>query len=328
MKRFSTILLALLLTLTMISGCSATTGIDKGKISIVCTIFPEYDWVRQILGEMSENVDLTLLLDNLIDLHNYQPTMEDIVKISSCDLFVYVGGISDKWVGDALEGASNSDMISINLLETLGKAAKAEEIIEGMQGEDDDDSDAGGIELDEHVWLSLKNARTLCPALAAALSSLDPEHEDIYQNNLSAYMDKLSDLDLKYQEAANAAPVKTLLFGDRFPFRYLVDDYSLLYHAAFIGCSAETEASFDTIIFLAAKVDELRLNNIMATESSDQSIAEAVKNNTKSKDQKVLVLDAMQSVTASDVEKGATYLSIMESNLAVLREALEVSADD
>ena len=178
-------------------------------------------------------------------------------------------------------------------------------------------------EYDEHVWLSVKNAEVLSKAIADALEKADPDHKDIYQENASAYSEKLKDLDAKYQEVVDGASQKTLLFGDRFPFRYLVDDYGLSYYAAFVGCSAESEASFDTISFLANKVDELGLKDIMAIENSNQKIAKTIIENTKEKNQKILTLDTMQSTTSDDVKNGTTYLSVMEKNLEVLKEALQ-----
>ena len=321
MKKFTAVLLSLLIILAMAPGILGCAHKDDGKIKVVCTIFPQYDWVREIIGNKADNVDLSLILNSRADLHSYQPTVDDIVKISSCDLFIYVGGGSDKWVADALKEASNPDMIVINLMNVIGEAAKAEAIIDGME-EDHDDDQGDEIEYDEHVWLSLINAKFFCPVIADALSLMDGDNAEKYQNNLYAYMEKLSALDAEYQAAVDAAPVKTLLFGDRFPFRYLVDDYNLDYFAAFPGCSAETEASFETVIFLANKVDELNLKSVMVTESSDKSIAKTIISNTANKNQQILVLDAMQSVTTNDVKNGTTYLSIMESNLNVLKEAL------
>ena len=322
-KRCAAILLALLLMITA-SGCRQIGS--NGKISVVCTVFPQYDWVRQILGDKADGMNLTMLLDNKIDLHSFQPSVDDIVKISACDLFIYVGGESDEWVNDALKEATNKNMVVINLLDTLGDAAKIEEIIEGMEEEAEESEEVeieDEIEYDEHVWLSLKNARIFCAVITSALSSLDAGNAETYKNNLKAYIEKLSALDSEYRTAVNAAPVKTLLFGDRFPFRYLVEDYGLNYYAAFVGCSAETEASFETIIFLANKVNELNLKNIMVTESSDTAIAKTIINNTPGKNQQILVLDSMQSVTSNDVINGATYLSVMENNLNVLKEALK-----
>ena len=313
MKKYIAILLAAAMATLGISACrkensNKETKVQKDSdIKVVTTIFPEYDWVRQIAGEEADQMDITMLLDNGVDLHSYQPTAEDIMKVSDCDLFVYVGGESDAWVDDALKQAKNKDMQVVDLLDVLGNSAKEEE----------------EPEYDEHVWLSVKNAEVLSKAIADALEKVDPDHKDIYQENASAYSEKLKDLDAKYQEVVDGASQKTLLFGDRFPFRYLVDDYGLSYYAAFVGCSAESEASFDTISFLANKVDELGLKDIMAIENSNQKIAKTIIENTKEKNQKILTLDSMQSTTSDDVKNGTTYLSVMEKNLEVLKEALQ-----
>lgn len=313
MKKYIAILLAAAMATLGLSACrkensNKETKVQKDSdIKVVTTIFPEYDWVRQIAGEEADQMDITMLLDNGVDLHSYQPTAEDIMKVSDCDLFVYVGGESDAWVDDALKQAKNKDMQVVNLLDVLGNSVKEEE----------------EPEYDEHVWLSVKNAEVLSKAIADALEKADPDHKDIYQENASAYSEKLKDLDAKYQEVVDGASQKTLLFGDRFPFRYLVDDYGLSYYAAFVGCSAESEASFDTISFLANKVDELGLKDIMAIENSNQKIAKTIIENTKEKNQKILTLDTMQSTTSDDVKNGTTYLSVMEKNLEVLKEALQ-----
>ena len=503
---------------------------SDGELKIVTTIFPEYDWVKTILGDKAENAELTLLLDNGVDLHSYQPTAEDIVKIKECDMFVYVGGESDEWVEDVLEASENKDMVVINLLDVLGDSVKEEEIVEGMEHEhehehskevstfedsevqdrelsdwegdwqsayplvldgsldkawehkaeegdmtaaeykdyytkgyktdytaisihdnkisftdnkgnvtesaykyngfyiqnwstetkaamyrfeaedkeagapiyiefndhiiepsdaehfhirmsnesydaivdpegnwptffdaslspegvcdevighgkheDDEDEDdeehedadhedadheeheheEGEEEKDEHVWLSLKNASVLCEEIATQLGTIDEANKDFYKSNYEAYKKELDDLDAEYQAAVEAGDKDTILFGDRFPFRYMVDDYGLKYYAAFAGCSAESEASFDTVIFLAGKVDELGLPAIMTIEGDDHKIAETVQENTKSKDQKILTLDSLQSTTSKDIENGTTYLSVMKSNLDVLKEALK-----
>jgi len=309
----------------MNSGCRRKSiwesSWEDGKPSIVCSVFPQYDWTRQIIGDKADVFNMTLLQSSKIDLHNFQPSVDDMLIITTCDLFIHVGGESDKWVSDALKGATNPDMIVLNLLDTLGAGAKEEEIVEGMEDDDDDDEDE--FSYDEHVWLSLKNARIFCETIADILSTLDAQNAGIYKGNLDAYTAKLSALDAQYQSVVDAASVKTLLFGDRFPFRYLVDDYNLDYYAAFPGCSAETEASFKTIISLSDLVDELSLNTVMVTESADQSIAKTIISNTIAKNQQIIVLDAMQSITLDDVSRGITYLSIMESNLGALKESLK-----
>ena len=331
MKKIIIAVLCMLLTAGALAGCGEKNKSEKNaNLSIVTTIFPEYDWVREIMGDEAENADITMLMDNGTDLHSYQPTADDISKISKCDLFIYAGGESDEWVKDALKQAENKDMKVINMMEMLGDSVKTEEVVEGMESEHDHDHDEDGdhhdsdqeVEYDEHTWLSLKNAEMICEAIENDLSSLDPENKDIYKKNSEEYISKLSELDSKYQKTVDDAARKTVLFGDRFPFRYLTDDYGLDYYAAFVGCSAETEASFKTVKFLAEKVDELDLPCVMTIEGSDHKIAETIIRNTADKDQKVLTMDSMQSVTASDLKDGKTDLSVMEKNLEALKEAL------
>ena len=536
MKKITALLLAFMMLTGVLAGCNAagnnseTTGTtssseqtstdsdkpDGKSLKIVTTIFPEYDWVREILGDEAGNDELTMLLDNGVDLHSYQPTADDIIRISDCDLFIYVGGESDGWVENALKNATNKDMKVINLLEVLGDSVKNEEVVEGMQEtehqhdhskevstfEDDEvqdrslsdwagdwqsaypfaldgtlddafaamaeegkmtadeyktyyqngyktditnididgdhieftyedgkkvgsdykyvgyyiqnwstgtkaamyrfeaeDKDSGAPvyiefndhmiepaaaehfhirmsnesfdaivdpenswptffpadmtgeeicehmeghdhdededheheegeehdheeEKDEHVWLSLRNAEILSNAISKALQKLDPDNKDTYSANSDAYVKKLSALDAEYQTVVDGAKRKTVLFGDRFPFRYLVDDYGLDYYAAFVGCSAETEASFETISFLAKKVDELNLPCVLTIEGAQHKIAETIVKNTTAKNQNVLTMDSMQSTTSKDVANGTTYLSVMEQNLSVLKEAL------
>lgn len=423
MKKYRFLFLILVISIFCLSACNRSTmkqSVEREKLQIVTTIFPVYDWVREILGHTADNMELTMLLDNGVDLHSYQPTYNDLIKISSCDLFIYVGGESEGWVEDALENAMNKDMLVINLMEALGEAAKVEEVVEGMQvsehdheeeeaeheheneaehdheekvrhghedktehdhkeeaghdheeevkhdheeeakyeqeneaeynqegkavheQEDEAEQDQeGGIEhiyenetdayvheakhreLDEHIWLSLKNAKYLCQVIADKLCEKAPENKDDFLANVSAYIDKLSELDDQYQEVVDKSASKTLLFGDRFPFRYLVDDYGLDYYAAFAGCSAESEASFETITFLSNKVDELGLTCVLKIESTKHNIAETIISNTEGKDQQVLTMNSLQSITSKDAQNGTTYLSVMGQNLEVLKEALK-----
>ena len=301
-----------------------TTEDTEKKLNIVTTIFPEYDWTRAVLGDRADEVNLTMLLDNGTDLHSFQPAVKDIMKVSSCDLLIYVGGESDQWIEDALESAQNKDMKTINLMEVLGDSIKEEEAVEGMQESehDHDHGDEEEKEYDEHVWTSMRNAEVICDAIADTLEEMDPENKEIYQSNAETYKEKLSALDEEYQEIVDNAKQKTLVFADRFPFRYLVDDYGLSYYAAFSGCSAESEASFKTVTFLAGKVDELGVKSVVTMEKSDDRIAQTVIENTKAKDQKILQLNSMQSITSEEIADGATYLSVMEDNLNVLTEAL------
>jgi len=537
-KKFLSVVVAAFLAVGSLTACSSAGANGKNKIKIVTTIFPEYDWVMNVLGENPAGAEVTMLLDNGADLHSYQPTAADVMKISSCDLFVYVGGESDDWVEDALKEATNKDMAVINLLDVLGDKVKEEELVEGMQegehhhdhegGEEDHDHEhsheeekeiteadikprevsefagewqslypvlmtgaldeyvkyqaekksitveesraqieakwncgvktikiegnsitlyyddgtkatgtyeyagfatkkddtgkitsirheflrtsgdgpkyvmlndhghepadsvehfhiyfgdnnfdelvtttsnpffvdakldakgcldnvmgheqghdhssqeteadhdhehehehhheEGEIEYDEHVWLSLKNTQVLVQSISDAMQKIDSANAATYKKNSDSYIEALKSLDNDYKAVVDAASNKTILFGDRFPFRYMVDDYGLTYYAAFVGCSAESEASFETITFLSKKVDELKLPVVLTIEGKDHRIAETIVQNTASKDQKIMTLDSMQSTTTSDYKNGATYLSIMKNNLSVLTEALK-----
>ena len=330
MKKILTLITCLLVFAGVFTGCgsSSASGSGSKKLSIVTTIFPEYDWVRNIVGDREKDVDLTMLLDNGVDLHSYQPSTDDIVKISKCDIFIYVGGESDEWVEDALKQAANKEMIVIDLLDVLGDKVKTEEHKEGMEHDHDDHDESeheheDEEEKDEHVWLSLKNASALCEHICDKICEKDSAGKETYKSNTKAYIEKLEKLDKQYKEAVDAAGNKTLVFADRFPFRYLTDDYGLDYFAAFAGCSAESEASFETVVFLAKKVDELGLKSIVQIEGSKGDIAKTVKDNTKSKDQQILTLDSLQSVTKKDVDGGLTYLGEMEKNLGVIKDALK-----
>lgn len=333
MKKIITLMLVAVLAVFALSGCSTSkSGEDTKdkKIKIVTTIFPEYDWVMQILGDKADKADVTMLLDKGVDLHSYQPSTADIAKISEADVFIYVGGESDEWVEDVLKEAKNKKLKVINLMDVMGDKAKEEEVKEGMQPEEEehaeeakDGKEEEEVEYDEHVWLSLKNAKIFTKKIADVLSEVDKDDAKTYQANYESYAKKLDDLDKKYADAVASAKNKTLVFGDRFPFRYLVNDYGLDYYAAFVGCSAESEASFETVTFLAKKIDELGLGNVLTIEGKNHKIAKTVVDNTKNKDQKVLTMDSMQSTTSKDVKDGATYLGIMEKNLDVLKEALK-----
>ncbi|MBR0530714.1 MAG: ZinT/AdcA family metal-binding protein [Ruminococcus sp.] len=505
---------------------------DK-SFSVVCTIFPEYDWTKEILGEHADDAEITYLLDNGVDLHNYQPTADDILKISSCDLFVYVGGESDEWVENALAEANNEDMKVVELMDILGDSAKVEELKEGMQedehehehdhskevstfeddevkdrslsdwagewqsayplvldgsldeawehksedgsmtaeeykdyytigyktdissvkidgdnitftyddgktvssdyeytgyfiqnwstgtkaamyrfeavdkesgapvyiefndhmiepekaehfhlrmsnesydaivdpegnwptffdaaltpdevcdevighGHSDEDEDEeehehedeheeeheeehehhheeGEEEYDEHVWLSVKNAKNICGAIEKELEAIDPDNAADYKANLESYTAKLDELDNSFKTLVDSASSKTLVFGDRFPFRYFVDDYGLDYYAAFIGCSAETEASFETIAFLAEKVNELDCGTIFTLENSSKDIANSIIS-ASGKNAEIAELNSLQSISADDIANGTSYLSIMQKNYDVLAGVLK-----
>ncbi|MBQ4529847.1 MAG: zinc ABC transporter substrate-binding protein [Lachnospiraceae bacterium] len=347
------------------------TDQDNGKLNVVCISFPEYDWARQVIGEENENVQLSLIVDNGMDIHNYQPSADDMIEISNSDLCIYNGGTSEEWVEEAAAGGNQ--VKTVNVMELLETEVVEEELVEGMQEEtthvhgkeetanahedvdvhskdvhsEEKDSEAHNKEVhneeetehtheeveehvheaeeaeyDEHVWLSLKNAIKAVNAIQTEVSTLDEENAILYQENASAYVKELEALNQKYAIMVQESKRNVLLFGDRFPFRYLTDDYGLTYYAAFPGCSAETEASFETIVFLAEKVKENQLPCILTIDGSDQAIAQSVKTSTGDNNVKILTLNSLQSVSKEKLEE-TTYLSVMEENLQVIKEALD-----
>ena len=372
MKKLISLLFCALALAALLGGCGSQTAKapeeknEPKKLKIVTTIYPLYDWTKEVLGGEAKNADLTLLLRNGVDMHSYQPTVEDIMKLSSCDVLIYVGGESDAWVEDARKAAVNKNMVAVRLMDVIGDRAKREETVEGMEAhhhhhdhdkdehkhadhdkdgqkhadhkhdhdkdnhkhedhkhDHDKDGNAHHGEYDEHIWLSLKNAQICVDAVADALARIDAAHAEAYRANAEAYRGKLAAVDKEYEAAVAASPKKTLLFGDRFPFRYLTDDYGLKYYAAFPGCSAETEASFETIAFLAAKLDELNLPVILTIEGGSRKVAETILYNTAKHDRKILSLDSMQSTKGDKPASGANYLDVMRKNLDVLKEALK-----
>ena len=317
---------ALLLLITVVGCDSSSDSVEESipaEFSIVCTLFSQYDWIREVLGERLSYFDVSYLADRGVDSHSFAPSVQDIGKIKSADLFVYTGGKSDNWV----EGiARNPDSLTLNLIEALGDDVL---IFGDFCGDDcDEDHDHNqeeeqeAVGVDEHICVSLRHAKIAVAAIADSISELDPDNAQIYSKNATRYIAELSDLDERYQAVVKESAVNALVFADRFPFRYMMSDYGLAYDAAFQGCSAETEASFATIVSLANRLDQLKLKYVMVTETSDKSIAETVINSSNDKNQQILVLNSMKMVFPSDVQSGITYLSIMESNLEVLREAL------
>jgi zinc transport system substrate-binding protein len=349
---FALLLVCLLLSTVFLTGCtpspegSTAVGgeIDAGSsktLTIVCTAFPQYDWTRNLVGRASDHVEVLLLNNRGTDMHSFQPTAENMVNIANCDLFIHIGGFSETWVEAALQSAGNDHAVVLALLDQVDK--QEEVIIEGMTSNEEEDGedareedareeDARGedgdqgskeIEYDEHLWLSLRRAQEACQAIVHTLCRLDPDYAGLYQENLASYTDQLQHLDEAYMEVTSQATTKTLLFADRFPFRYLTDDYDLEYFAAFPGCSAETEASFETIVYLSEEVDAHRLSAVLVLEGSQTDLAKTIIGNTQAKNARILTLNSMQSVTEKQIEGGLTYLSVMEENRKVLAEALK-----
>ena len=302
---------------TVLSACEGDSW-DNGNLKVVTTIFPEYDWTLNLLGEHAEGVNVKNLLNSGVDMHSYQGNFRDTRYITTCDLLIYVGGESDDWVEDALKQAQNKDMIVIKLLDVIEDALDE---AEGIEGEEEHDHDKEA--LDEHVWMSLRRVKVCVNAIADALVKLVPDNAEDFTQNAISYCQQLDELDEEYKQVVDTTTTKTLVVADRFPFAYLFDDYGLSYYAAFSGCSAATDPSLDTIKKLADKVNEIGAKVLIVTETDDGQIAPQVKALTQSKNQKILTLNSMQSIGAKDRTDSVNYLVIMQSNLEVLREALQ-----
>ena len=335
--------------LFLINACTIKDSATdtQAKLNIVTNIFPTYDWVREITK--GGDVNVSYLTDTGVSLHNYEPSAEDIKKIKESDLFVYLGSHSDKWADKIL--SENPNLKVIKLMDVLEANILDEEVKEGMEDHHDHDHDHDHDEddkpdendehdhdhnhedehshehhhdhhhEDEHVWLSIKNAQLICKAIEEKLSEIDSKNKNLYAKNLNNYLQKLTELDNEYIKGINSSKEKTLIFADRFPFRYLTEDYNLDYYAAFTGCSADAEASFDTIVFLVKKLDELNINSVFTLTDSDGKIARTIIENSK-KDIKILKLNSMESINKDQAQEG-TYIDYMKDNLKSIVQGLE-----
>lgn len=312
MKKFTVILITLCLLLGCLSACGETAE-SSDKPTIVTTIFPLYDWTRVILGEKADTYSVTYLLDSGADLHNFQPTAQDIAMITESALFVYIGGESDEWAEELL--AENSSVSSLCMMDSVN--ALEETAVEGMQVEEEEEEDAA----DEHIWLSLKNAQSMVQTLCEALCALDAANADLFRANAEAYIESLKQLDGEFSEMCAAASYHTILVADRFPFRYLAEDYGLDYYAAFPGCAAASDVSFETVSFLSEKLKELGLPAVLIIDGGDGEIAQTVLQNAGT-GAKLLTLNSCQCVSREEIAQGASYYNCMTSDLEVLREAL------
>ncbi len=328
MKKLISKIIIATMFIMLLTGCGKVeNNASKDKITVVCTMFSQYDWAKNIIGD-NENIELILLGNTGVDMHSFQPSADDIITIASCDVFIYVGGVSDGWVDDVLKQSKNQNMIVINMMETVKDNLKLEEEVEGMEEHhhDHEDSHEGEEEefeeYDEHIWLSINNAVLICDAIYDAVCELDSENKDDYHNNLESYKSELVHLDNMYKAMADVSDKNVVLFGDRFPYVYMMKDYGIEYYAAFAGCSADAEASFETVTFLAGKVDELELSAILIEKGSGHDLAETIIESTKTKNQTILEMDSIQSISKEQLDEGASYLDIMEYNLEVLKEAL------
>ena len=323
MKRLLCGLVAALFLSTLLAGCGNTdkqtntakdTATSDQKLNIVTTIFPPYDFIRQIAGD---TVSLTMLLSPGDESHDFEPTLSDAATVENADLFVYIGGESDQnWVPDLLVSVSDPNTIALTDCVTLNE----EEAVEGMQEEHEhEEKETEGPSYDEHVWTSPKNAIKIVQALCDALCALAPDNADLYQANTEAYLEELHTLDTDLEAAVSNAARDTILFEGRFPFRYLCEDYGLQYYAALSGCASDTEVSLSTISFLMDKVRALDIPVVFYIEFSEQTVADVICDGTGIKK---LLLHSCHNVSQEDFDNGITYVDLMQQNLKALQEAL------
>ncbi len=313
-KRILCVMMAVMLITVCFCSCSSTENTDKksGKLSIVTTIFPPYDFARQVAGDKAE---LTMLLKPGTESHNYDPTPQDIIKIQNADMFIYVGGESDKWVEDMLASASKKPKKIIVMMDCVDKLE--EEIVEGMQAEEEEHGDE--VEYDEHVWTSPKNAIKISKKICEELKVLDKDNEEFYEKNTNEYSKQLSSLSNDFDNITKNGKRNTMIFGDRFPFKYFADEYHLKYYAAFPGCSSETEPSAATVAFLIDKVKEEKIPVVFTIEFSSGKIADTICESTGAKK---LMMHSCHNITQEQFESGITYIELMRNNETVLKEAL------
>ena len=299
----------------LLSSCAAPAAPD-GRLQVVCTLFPYYDFVRSIGGEY---VNATLLIPAGRETHSFEPTPLDVITMSQADVLVYNGGEGEYWVSETL-GAAGEDIGTVLCMMDYADTLE-EEIVEGMEGHEGHDHDGHEHEVayDEHIWTSPVGAQTLCRAICDALCAADPAHADAYRANLTAYLQKLQDLDDAFRQVVSQARRHTLIFGDRFPLLYFCDTYGLDYRAAFQGCASDTEPSLATLKYLIDQVEEDSIPVVYTIELSSQKIARAIAETTGAR---VLTFHSCQTVTREEFDAGATYLSLMWQNVEVLKEGL------
>ncbi len=316
MKKIIALLLIAALTLSLAS-CGATTAKDNEKLKIISTTFPGYDFAKHVCGDLA---DVSILVPPGSESHSYEPTPKDIVNIENCDLFIYGGGLSDAWV-DGILSSMDKDIKTIKLMSLVN--VYAEETVAGMTPEDGQSKESGTdteVEYDEHVWTSPANAVRLTIGIYNKIVRMIPEHSEKLKENYKAYVAQIKALDSEFYEFFSSVNNKLLIFGDRFPLRYFVEEFDLEYYAAFPGCSNETEPSAATMAFLINKIKEEKVSTIFYIEFSNHKVADSLAEATGTK---TALFHTCHNVSAKEIEDGASYVSLMTQNLATLKEAMK-----
>ncbi len=320
------LLIILLCTALVLCGCTdknITDVADDGKLDIIATIFPPYDFVRSIGGD---KVNLTMLIPPGTESHTYEPSPGDIISIEQCDIFIYAGGTGDVWVENIIDSI-HSDTVFISLMDIVSPLT--EQYTDGMQAAPhehrthnkncDHNHEEIMPEYDEHVWTSPINADIICRHLTDTMCSIDPENSEYYNHNYSSYSQSLKKLDSNVRYTLDTAKRNTIIFADRFPIRYFTEEYGIEYFAAFPGCAAEVEPAPATLMFLIDKVQSDNIPAVFYRELSNRKVAQIVSEDTGAK---MLQFHSCHSVTNDEFESGVTYLKLMEQNIDNLKEAL------
>jgi len=309
-------ILILILTFILfgVGGCKQNKEIvthgANGKLNVTTTNFPPFDFVRNIA---KDKVNLFMLLPPGAESHSFEPSPKDIIKIQNSGIFIYTGGESDAWVDRILESLNTSKMKIIRMMDAV--TAVEEETVEGMEEEDGEEETA----YDEHVWTSPRNAILIVGAITDALCEVDSANADFYRQNAADYIKKLAQLDSAFNNVSAGAKRRTIVFADRFPFRYFTDAYGLKYYAAFPGCSTETEPSAATVKFLIDKIKAEKIPVVFHIELSNEKMADTISGETGAKK---LLLHACHNISKKDFDAGLGYLDFMRGNVENLREAL------
>lgn len=319
MRRLLSGLLALVLAASL-TACGQPPLPEDGKTQVVCTLFPYYDFARQIGGG---DVDVTLVVPAGRETHSFEPTPMDVIRISQADVFIYNGGESEQWVADILDAAGEDIPCVLSMMDAA--ELHEEELVEGMQSgtsahdHHDHDEDEEEIEYDEHIWTSPVTAMALCRAITDGLCQADPDHADSFRARLADYLAALETLDGTFRQIVAEGSRDLLVFGDRFPLLYFCREYGLDYRAAFHGCAGDTEPSLATLKYLIDLVNEQHIPVVYTIELSSRKVAKAIAETTGAQ---VRTFHSCQTVSRAEFDAGVTYLQLMEANADVLREGL------
>ncbi len=325
MKKFLIYVLAAMLAAAGLAACApantentSPSAVDGGRLSVVTTIFPPYDFARAVAGGLA---DVTMLIDPGAEVHSFDPTTEDIMKIQNSDVFIYTGGENDAWVDTVLESMDTDGKLIVRMMDAV--TPLVEETVEGMQEEEEEEEESAGLEVleyDEHIWTSPRNAILIVDAIADALGGADSANAEAYKKNAADYTAKIQTVDDRIRQIVDDAPSKLILVADRFPFRYLAEEFGLDYYAAFSGCSAESDVSAATLAYLIDRVKQNNIPYVYHIEFSNKQVATAVCEQTGAD---MLLLHSCHNVTKDDFAAGATYVTLMEQNADNLEKGLE-----